>query len=135
MAKSIKHTAMEPELRQRLDAQDQEIETFKREIQGDMRILNKTMNEILDLLKGSSIMNTPGIIKSFRDFEGKLDETISKMEHWERWRQNQIAKKGTFTFRTATLFTQSLAVIGGVATLSAIVYTILQIIDLVKKLQ
>jgi hypothetical protein len=134
MARKVKPTSMEVELRQRLDSQDKELEAFKKEIQGDMRILNKTMNEILDLLKGSSIMNTPGIIKSFREFEGKLDDTISKMEHWERWRQNQIAKKGTFTFRTATLFTQTLAVIGGIATLSSVVYGILQIIELIKKM-
>lgn len=113
---------MEAELKRRLDEQD-----------GEIKLLRKTMKEILDLLKGSSIMNTPGIIKNFQEFETKLQEAVSQMEHIERWRQMQIAKKGTFTFKTANLFTRGLSFIGGVATLVAIAYSIIQIIDWFKK--
>jgi hypothetical protein len=135
MARRAKPLPMELELKQRLDNQDSKLETFKNSMQGDMNHLNKAMDEILGLLKGSSIMNYPGIIKSFQLFEEKMETTIAQMEHWERWRQNQIAKKGTFTFRTATLFTKTLAVIGGIATLSSVIYGILEIIEVIKRLQ
>jgi hypothetical protein len=109
-------------LKQRLDSQDE-----------DIKLLHKTMREILDLLKGSSIMNTPGIIKNFQEFETKLETALAQMDHIERWRQIQISKAGTFTFKTANLFTRGLSVIGGLATLAAIGYTITQLIDWFKK--
>ena len=116
MAKRTK--PMEIELKRRLDEQD-----------ADIKLLHKTMREILDLLKGSSIMNSPGIIKNFQEFEIKLEQALSQMDHIERWRQIQIAKRGTFTFKTANMFTRGLSIIGGLATLVAIAYSITQIID------
>jgi len=62
-----------------------------------------------------------------------MEKVLSQMEHWERWRQMQIAKKGTFTFKTAYVLTKGLAIIGGAATGVAIVFTILQIVDWFNK--
>lgn len=122
MAKRIKPPPMELELKKRLDEQD-----------GHMDILKKTMQQVLDLLKGSEMMNNPGLIKSFKDFEVRMDEFKQKMDYFERWWDLQKMKKGTFTFKTANLLTRGLSLIGGVATLVAIVYTITQLIDWYKK--
>jgi hypothetical protein len=118
MAKRIKPPPMELELKQRLDT-----------LGNENRILQKSMDQILELLKGSSLLNSNGIIHDFKLFEDKMEIVLKQIEHWERWRQMQIAKKGTFTFKTADLLTKSLSIIGAVATIVAIVYTVIQIVD------
>src|SRR5687767_14630447 len=122
MAKRIKSAPMELELRHRLD-----------ELGTENKLLQKSMDQIHELLKGSTILNYKGVIKEFEEIQAIQAKLLEQMAHWERWRQNQIAKKGTFTFRTASVFTQTLAVIGGIATVVAIIYTVTQIIDWVHK--
>lgn len=117
-----KEKPMEVELKQRLDDQDEKTE-----------ILQKTTLQVLDLLKGSSMMNTPGIIKSFQDFTTRMDKFEEKMDYFERWWDLQKLKKGTFTFKTANLLTRGSSLVGIIATLAAVVYTILQIIEWLKK--
>jgi hypothetical protein len=123
MGKRIKPPTMEVELKQRLDT-----------LGNENRILQKSMDQILDLLKGSSIMNTPGLIKTFQQFEIKLEETSKKMDYFERWWELQKQKKGTFTIRTANLLTKGLAIIGGLGAAAGVVYTIIQIIEHLRKL-
>jgi hypothetical protein len=123
MAKRVKPIPMEVELKKRLDDQDR-----------TMDVLNRTMNQVLDLLKGSSVMNTPGLIKTFQDFEEKLEDHKKSIAYFERWWEIQKMKKGTFTFRTANLLTRSLAIIGGALSLSGIIYTIIQIVEHLQKL-
>lgn len=113
---------MEVELKQKLET-----------LGNENRILQKSMDQILDLLKGSSVMNTPGLIKSFQNFEVKIEEFSTKMDYFERWWDLQKLKKGTFTFNTANLLTRGMAIIGGVGTLTAIIYTIIQIIKSIKQ--
>jgi phosphoribosylformylglycinamidine (FGAM) synthase-like amidotransferase family enzyme len=124
MAKRTKSAPMDLELKQRLD-----------QLGSENKILQKSMDEINEWLKGSTLLNYEGVIKAFEKIQIKQGTLLEQMAHWERWRQNQIAKKGTFTFRTADLFTKMLAVIGGIATVVAIIYTITQIIDWVHKTQ
>ena len=116
--KPTKYSSMEAELKQRLDT-----------LGNENRILQKSMDQIHDLLKGSSILNSKGIIKNFEEFEQKMEKVLSQMEHWERWRQMQIAKKGTFTFKTADLLTKGLSIIGAIATIVAVLYTVTQLVD------
>lgn len=118
----IKSEPMETELKQRLDT-----------LGNENRILQKSMDQILELLKGSTVMNTPGLIKTFQNFETKLENFGMKMDYFERWWELKKLKKGTFTFNTANLLTRGMALIGGVGTLAAIVYTIIQIIQELKK--
>lgn len=113
---------MDLELKQRLDT-----------LGNENRILQKSMDQIHELLKGSSIMNTPGLIKTFQNFEVKVDEAGKKMDYFERWWELQKLKKGTFTFNTANLLTRVMVIIGGVGTVVAIVYTIIQIVQTLKK--
>lgn len=125
MAKLIKRInppPMDLELKQRLDT-----------LGNENRILQKSMDQIHELLKGSSIMNTPGLIKTFQNFEVKVDEAGKKMDYFERWWELQKLKKGTFTFNTANLLTRVMVIIGGVGTVVAIVYTIIQIVQTLKK--
>lgn len=123
MAKRLKpQPPMEVELKQKLET-----------LGNENRILQKSMDQILDLLKGSSVMNTPGLIKSFQNFEVKIEEFSTKMDYFERWWDLQKLKKGTFTFNTANLLTRGMAIIGGVGTLTAIIYTIIQIIKSIKQ--
>jgi hypothetical protein len=123
MAKRIKPIPMEVELKKRLDEQDK-----------TMEVLNRTMQQVLDLLKGSSNMNTPGLIKTFKEFEVTVEEAKKRMDYFERWWELQKMKKGTFTFRTANLLTRGLSIIGGVAAMSGIVYTVVQIVEHLQKL-
>lgn len=109
---------MELELKQRLDV-----------LGNENRILQKSMDQILELLKGSTLMNSKGIIEDFRTFETKMGEVVKQVEHWERWRQMQIAKKGTFTFRTADLFTKGLSIFGAASLIVTIIFTGIQIYD------
>lgn len=118
----IKSEPMETELKQRLDT-----------LGNENRILQKSMDEILQLLKGSTVMNTPGLIKTFQSFETKLENFGLKMDYFERWWELKKLKKGTFTLNTANLLTRGMALIGGVGTLAAIVYTIIQIVQELKK--
>lgn len=118
----IKSEPMETELKQRLDT-----------LGNENRILQKSMDQILELLKGSTVMNTPGLIKTFQSFETKLENFGLKMDYFERWWELKKLKKGTFTFNTANLLTRGMALIGGVGTLAAIVYTIIQIVQELKK--
>lgn len=123
MAKrNIKSEPMDLELKQKLET-----------LGNENRILQKSLDEIHALLKGSSILNTPGIIKTFQNFEAKLESFSMKMDYFERWWELKKLKKGTFTFNTANLLTRGMALIGGVGTLAAIVYTIIQIIQELKK--
>jgi hypothetical protein len=114
---------MEVELKKRLDEQDR-----------TMEVLNRTMQQVLDLLKGSSVMNTPGLIKTFQDFEVKLEDHKKSIAYFERWWELQKMKKGTFTFRTANLLTRSLSIIGGIAATAGIIYTVIQIVEHIKNL-
>jgi hypothetical protein len=123
MAKRIKPIPMEVELKKRLDEQDR-----------TMEVLNRTMQQVLDLLKGSSVMNTPGLIKTFQDFEVKLEDHKKSIAYFERWWELQKMKKGTFTFRTANLLTRSLSIIGGIAATAGIIYTVIQIVEHIKNL-
>ena len=122
MAKIVKPPPMEAELKQRLDI-----------LGNENRILQKSMDQILDLLKGSSVMNTPGLIKTFHEFEIKLEEATKKMDYFERWWEIQKQKKGTFTIRTANLLTRGLAFIGGLGALVGIIYTVVQIFEHLNK--
>lgn len=97
------------------------------------RILQKSMDQIHELLKGSAVMNTPGLIKTFQNFETKLENFGMKMDYFERWWELKKLKKGTFTFNTANLLVRIMTFIGGIGTLVAIVYTIIQIVEKVKK--
>ena len=114
---------MEADLKQRLDI-----------LGNENRILQKSMDQILELLKGSSVMNTPGLIKTFQEFEVKLEEASKKMDYFERWWEIQKQKKGTFTIRTANLLTRGLAIIGGLGALAGVVYTIIQIVEHLKNI-
>lgn len=122
MAKRIKPEPMDVELKEQLT-----------ELGNENRILQKSMDQIHELLKGSSIMNTPGLIKTFQNFDIKLEQFSTKMDYFERWWEIQKLKKGTFTFNTANLLTRGMALIGGFGTLAAIVYTIIQIVQELKK--
>lgn len=124
---------MEQELRLRLDAQDKTLKDRLDAQDRNHENLMDSIEKVFELLKGSTIMNYPGIIKQFQDMEDKMETLLNQIAHWERWRQNQIAKKGTFTFKTANLLTRGLSIIGGVATIVAIIYTITQIIDWYSK--
>lgn len=123
MAKIVKPPPMEADLKQRLDI-----------LGNENRILQKSMDQILELLKGSSVMNTPGLIKTFQEFEVKLEEASKKMDYFERWWEIQKQKKGTFTIRTANLLTRGLAIIGGLGALAGVVYTIIQIVEHLKNI-
>jgi hypothetical protein len=123
MAKGQKPKLMDPALEKRLDDQDAQIQTVL-----------KHVFQAMDLIKGSSVLNYPGIIDQLKKITEQLNKIDAMVQHMERWRQIQIAKKGTFTFRTANLFTQTLSVIGGAATVVAIIYTIIQIVEHIQKL-
>jgi hypothetical protein len=122
MAKRTKPRLMDTQLEKRLDDQDEQIQ-----------ILLKHVFQAMELIKGSELLNYPGIIKTLETIHEQLDKIDNTVQHMERWRQVQIAKKGTFTFRTANLFTQTLSVIGGVATVVAVIYTVIQIIEHLNK--
>lgn len=112
---------------------DVELREQLNKLGNENRILQKSMDQIHELLKGSSVMNTPGLIKTFQNFETKLENFGMKMDYFERWWELKKLKKGTFTFNTANLLTRGMALIGGVGTLAAIVYTIIQIVEHLKK--
>lgn len=122
MATRVKPKPMELELKQRLDVLDNE-----------NRTLQKSLDQIHELLKGSAVLNYKGIIKTFEELEGKMSIIMNQMDHWERWRQVQIAKKGTFTFKTASLLTKGLAILGGVSVLVGIILGIIQVVELITK--
>lgn len=119
---------MDLELKTRLDTLQSDFKL----VTGEFTIIKENMIEINKLLKGSAVLNYKGVIEHFKDIQTKQDTVVGQMEHWERWRQMQIAKKGTFTFRTADLLTKGLSIIGAVATIVAIVFTVLQISDWVE---
>lgn len=119
MAKRIDPEPMEVELRQRLDT-----------LANENRSLQKSMDQIHELLKGSSVLNYKGVIRTFEELQIKMEKVIAQMDHWERWRQVQIAKKGTFTFKTANLFTKGLTILGGLSLAAGTIYTIIQIVGL-----
>lgn len=122
MGKQIKQPPMDLELKQKLET-----------LGNENRILQKSLDEIHALLKGSSVLNTPGLIKTFQTFEIKLDEASKKMDYFERWWEIQKQKKGTFTIRTANLLTRALAIIGGAGAAAGVVYTVIQIVQELQK--
>lgn len=122
MAKREKPPPMELELKRRLDEQDK-----------GMEVLNKTMQQVLELLKGSSMMNTPGVIKTFQDFIVRMDDFEKKMDYFERWWDLQKLKKRTYSMRTANLLTRGSSMVGIIATIAAVIYTIIQIAEHLKK--
>lgn len=118
----MKDDIMDAALKKRLDDQDEQIQ-----------IILKHVFQAMDLIKGSAVLNYPGIIDNLKTITEQLNKIDSMVAHMERWRQIQIAKKGTFTFKTASLLTQGLALIGGIATLAGIVFTVTHIIDWLNK--
>lgn len=122
MAKIEKPKPMDEALKKRLDDQDKQID-----------ILLDQTHQVMQLLKGSELLNYPGLINVLKETNRHLNEIDKTVQHMERWRQVQIAKKGTFTFKTADILTKCLTVFGAISLLAGTIYTIIQIIDLVSK--
>lgn len=112
---------MDAALEKRLDDQDHQIE-----------ILLKQTLQVMELLKGSELLNYPGVINTLKTITEHVGRIDSMVQHMERWRQVQIAKKGTFTFKTASLVTKGMAILGGISLVAGIIYTFLQIFEKIK---
>lgn len=116
--------------RQRKHKEDMEIESLKahlleqdeilKEQNHKMDILDRSMKEILGLLKGSAIMDSKGLISNMKDLKDSVGTMVSDIAHLQRWKKMMQDSKGTLTIRLSVLFTRALAIIGGLGTIVAI---------------
>lgn len=116
--------------RQRKHKEDMEIESLKahlleqdeilKEQNHKMDILDRSMKEILGLLKGSAIMDSKGLIAGMKEMKDSMGVILTDLQHLQRWKKLMQDSKGTLTIRLSVLFTRALAIIGGLGTIVAI---------------
>lgn len=94
------------------------------EIRGRLTTQDKTLNEILIVLRGSISTDTHGLMQRVKEIKGQLDQVISDIAHLQRWKKMMDDNKGKLTITFTTLFTRVLAVIGALGSLVGIVLAI-----------
>lgn len=112
-------------IKKHLDRQDKILEG----LQGDNTVLEKSMKEILDLLKGSFIMDSKGLIQNMKDMREIADNTKTELSTMALWIKNFEDSKGTLTIRFSVLFTRILAVIGGLGVVASIALAIKELLE------
>lgn len=112
-------------IKKHLDRQDKILEG----LQGDNTVLEKSMKEILDLLKGSFIMDSKGLIQNMKDMREIADNTKTELSTMALWIKNFEDSKGTLTIRFSVLFTRVLAVIGGLGVVASIALAIKELLE------
>ena len=90
---------------------------------------DKTMGEILILLKGSVSMDVKGIMAEYKELRVQVNQITSDLAHYERWRQKQIQSKGEITFTVSNLFKNIFAVIGGLGALVGLVLAVKELVS------
>ena len=105
--------------------EDEEMET----IMDHLDRQDKTLHEILILLRGSVSLGVEGIVSKQSDFEDRLLKLINEVAHYERWRQKQIENRGKITISIGQLFTRILALIGGIGTLIGLLLGFKQLLE------
>jgi hypothetical protein len=78
---------------------------------------DKTLNEILIVLRGSVALGVDGIVEKQADFEERLVKLINEVAHYERWRQRIIAERGKITFSLSSAVKNAFAFIGALGAL------------------
>lgn len=112
-------------IKQHLDRQDKILEGLK----GNDIVLEKSMKEILDLLKGSFIMDSKGLIQNMKDMREMSDHTKTELSTISLWIKNFEDSKGTLTIRFSVLFTRVLAVIGGLGVVASIALAVKELLS------
>lgn len=112
-------------IKKHLDRQDKILEG----LQGDNTVLEKSMKEILDLLKGSFIMDSKGLIQNMKDMREIADNTKTELSTMALWIKNFEDSKGTLTIRFSVLFTRVLAVIGGLGVVASIALAVKELLE------
>lgn len=112
-------------IKQHLDRQDQILEGLK----GNDEVLEKSMKEILGLLKGSVIMDSKGLIQNMKEMREISNHTKTELSTISLWVKNFEDSKGTLTIRFSVLFTRVLAAIGGLGVVASIALAIKELLE------
>lgn len=112
-------------IKQHLDRQDKILEGLK----GDNTVLEKSMKEILGLLKGSFITDSKGLIQNMKEMRELSDHTKTELSTISLWIKNFEDSKGTLTIRFSVLFTRVLAVIGGLGVVASIALAVKELLE------
>lgn len=112
-------------IKKHLDRQDKILEG----LQGDNTVLEKSMKEILDLLKGSFIMDSKGLIQNMKEMREISNHTKTELSTISLWVKNFEDSKGTLTIRFSVLFTRVLAVIGGLGVVASIALAVKELLE------
>lgn len=90
-------------------------------IEHTQNVQSDTLKEVLILLRGSVAMGVNGILEEHKQIKKQLIEFAKALRDIEEWRQDVIDSKGKITITIGALFTRTMAVIGAIGTVVAIV--------------
>lgn len=97
------------------------IKVALRDIEKQQKTQSDTMKEVLILLRGSVAMGVNGILEDHKEIRKQLIEFSKGLADLERWQQEITDSKGKITITVSQLFTRTMAVIGALGTMVAII--------------
>lgn len=109
------------EMAKRLNEQDDELEKEMTSIKSHLDSQDKTLGEILTILRGSVSMGVDGVLSKLKEVEKVQKEMISDIEHLKRWKKITQDSRGQITITVSQLFTRILALLGAGGTLIGII--------------
>jgi hypothetical protein len=80
---------------------------------------DKTLQEILIVLRGSVALGVKGIIERQSQFEERLVQVINDVAEAERWQDRMMEQRGKITFTIADAIKNAFTFIGAMGTIVA----------------
>lgn len=90
---------------------------------------DKTMNEILTVIRGSVAMGVDGIIAKQKEAEEAIEKLISDVAHLHRWKKIMQENKGKFTVSVADVLKTVFSIIGLSGTLIGLFLGLKELFD------
>jgi len=109
----------------RLNSERDEMETIMEHLDRQ----DKTLSEILILLRGSISMGVDGIISKQKEAEVAINQLCQDVQHLQRWQKIVQDNRGKFTISWTDVAKTIFSIIGIVGTVIAIFLGIKQLFD------
>lgn len=98
-------------------------------IKQHLDLQDKTLTEILTVLRGSVAMGVDGIIAKQKEAEKSIDQLIRDVAHLQSWKKRVQENTGKLTIHWTDIAKTIFAIIGGIGTLIAGLLALKQILE------
>jgi hypothetical protein len=90
---------------------------------------DKTLNEILIVMKGSVALGVDGVVYKLKEMEKSQQQIISDIAHLQRWKKSVQESKGKFTVSWVDVAKTIFSIIGVSGTIVGLFLAIKQLFD------